>query len=239
MSQDDDIPNNPGDDIPNTPPGDNIPNTPPGDNIPNNPPGDNIPNNPPGDNIPNNPPGDNIPNNPGDDDSLIFNDIWPQERHFMARPERYQYVRKLIKPKGCVFCHAAQHPPQFKTLCIHQTDHSTWLMNKYPYNSGHTLVTPKRHCKDLTDLSEEEYSDLSHLLKKALQMVNDIYQCQGVNLGMNLGKVAGAGIPDHIHWHIIPRWYGDTNFFPLVAETKVIPETLEQTYERFKQSFNE
>lgn len=112
------------------------------------------------------------------------------------------------------------------------------VMNKFPYNSGHVLVIPKRHCGDIIELNEEEYADLSRLLKRTIQMVKDIYECQGLNVGMNLGEVAGAGIPGHFHWHVIPRWHGDTNFFPLVAETKVIPESVEQSYERFKQQFN-
>ena len=156
----------------------------------------------------------------------------------MARPERYRYVRKLIKPNGCVFCHAASHEPKFETLCVHHTDHSMLVMNKFPYNSGHVLVIPKKHHRDITELSEEEYLDLSALLKKTIQITKDIYHCQGLNVGINLGDVAGAGIPNHLHWHIIPRWHGDTNFFPLVAETKVVPESLEQSYERFRQSFN-
>ena len=169
----------------------------------------------------------------------IAQDIWPQERDYMERPERYRYVRKLIKGQGCVFCKAAHLPPQLETLCIYQSKHSVLLLNKYPYNSGHSLVTPKKHCASPLDLNEEEYLDLNNLLRRTVKVVNSIYECQGINLGLNLGRVAGAGLPDHIHWHIIPRWHGDTNFFPLVAETKVIAETLEQSYERFKQSFKE
>lgn len=173
-----------------------------------------------------------------DEKKNLAHDIWPQERDFMARPERYRYVRRLIKTDGCVFCHAAKNKPSFETLCVHKTTHSMLVMNKFPYNSGHTLVVPERHCGELMDLSEEEYLDLSTLLKRAIQVAKTIYECQGFNVGLNLGEVAGAGIPGHLHWHVIPRWHGDTNFFPLVAETKVIPESLEQSYERFKQQFN-
>ncbi len=172
-----------------------------------------------------------------DEKKILSHDIWPQERDLMVRPERYRYVRKLIKPQGCVFCKAACEPPSFKTLCVHKTEHSMLLMNKFPYNTGHALVIPIKHHGDMDQLSDEEFLSLSVLLKKTMEVAKDTYECQGLNVGMNLGKVAGAGIPDHIHWHVIPRWHGDTNFFPLVAETKVLSESLEQSYERFKKSF--
>ena len=162
---------------------------------------------------------------------------WPQERAFMARPERYRYVRKLIKPDGCVFCRASRLPPSLDTLCIYKSTHSMLVLNKFPYNSGHTLVIPLKHHGSISDLSAEEYLCLSKLLRQAIEATKKIYECQGLNVGMNLGDLAGAGIPDHLHWHVIPRWHGDTNFFPLISETKVVLETLEQSYERFKQQF--
>lgn len=176
-------------------------------------------------------------NNPSS--QINLENIWPQERDFMERPERYKYVRKLVNPQTCVFCDSQKMGPQFESLCLYQTKHAMVLLNKYPYNSGHLLVLPVRHCGDITELSQEEYQGVSALLFETVKVVKKVYSCEGLNLGMNHGRVAGAGIPDHLHWHVIPRWHGDTNFFPLIAETKAMPETLEQSYNKLSPNFQE
>lgn len=162
----------------------------------------------------------------------IGKDIWPIERDVLARPDRMKYVRRLIKPDGCVFCHAAKEEISFDTLCVLKTKHSMVMLNKFPYNSGHLLVLPQRHCGDLLKLSDAEYTDLNNTIRVAMTALNDLYQPTGMNIGLNHGATAGAGIPEHLHYHVIPRWSGDLNFFPLIAETKVLVETLEQTYEK-------
>lgn len=167
----------------------------------------------------------------------ISDDIWPQERDFIEKPERYKYVRKLIKPKGCVFCNALKNGVNAKSLVLHKTQHSMVVTNKYPYNSGHLLILPRAHKGSLMELKEDEYLDLMLLMREAADILYKVYGCQAMNLGMNHGRVAGAGIPDHLHWHLIPRWSGDTNFFPLIAETKVLPETVAQTYKKLKPYF--
>jgi len=158
-------------------------------------------------------------------------EIWPLERDVLFRPDRLKYVRKLIKPEGCVFCVAAKKV-SFETLCVYQTKHSMVVLNKFPYNSGHIMVIPRRHCGDLLDLSQDEHYDLHDTLRLAMKALNEIYEPGGMNMGMNHGATGGAGIPDHIHYHLVPRWKGDLNFFPLIAETKVVVESLEQTYDR-------
>lgn len=170
---------------------------------------------------------------------LTANDIWPQERDIMIRPDRYRYVRKIVKPKGCVFCHCATKKPSFDSLTIAQTKYSMVVMNKFPYNNGHLLVIPRRHCGDLNELSPNEYTDLMGVLRKAMRVLNKLYGPEGMNIGMNHGAVAGAGIPKHLHWHIIPRWFGDVNFFPLIAETKVVVESLESSYHRLIEAWQE
>jgi ATP adenylyltransferase len=140
-------------------------------------------------------------------------------------------VRKLLKPEGCVFCAAAKKV-SLETLCVYQSEFSMILLNKFPYNTGHIMVIPQRHCGDLLQLSTEESVDLHHTLRTAMAALNEVYQPAGMNIGMNHGAAGGAGIPDHLHYHLIPRWVGDLNFFPLIAETKVVVESLEQTYER-------
>lgn len=157
---------------------------------------------------------------------------WPITRNVMFRPERKAYVRRLIRTEGCVFCHALDSGLRAETLVLCTHGEAMMMLNKYPYNSGHILVLPKRHCGDFTELTEEESQDVHKLLKIAVEVLGEVYRPGGFNMGLNLGSVAGAGIPEHLHWHVLPRWAGDANFYPLIAETKVVIETLEQTYER-------
>lgn len=165
--------------------------------------------------------------------------IWPLEKDILFRPDRYKYVRKLVVPEGCVFCLPAKGEPSFENLCVYKTKHSMVVVNKFPYNSGHVLVLPQRHCGDLLDLPEAEYVDLQHLVRTTVKALKEVYKPAGFNIGLNHGAVAGAGIPEHLHYHIIPRWAGDLNFFPLIAETKVVVESLEQSFERLLRYFNE
>lgn len=169
--------------------------------------------------------------------ALLRKDIWPQERDFMARPDRYKYVRKLVRSEGCVFCEAAKAGIKPESLVLWKSKDALVMLNKYPYNNGHLLVLPTRHCGDLLSLTDDEYFEVQRQLRMAVKAVVSCYECAGCNIGMNHGAVAGAGIPDHLHWHVVPRWSGDTNFFPIVAETKVLAETLEQTYARLKPFF--
>lgn len=165
----------------------------------------------------------------------LAKDIWPAERDILFRPDRYKYVRKIIQPQNCVFCEAAEHQPKFETLCLYQSPHAMIILNKFPYNSGHVLVLPKQHGGQLLDLKPEVYHDLHQTLRLAFLAVSTAYEPAGINMGMNHGAVAGAGIPDHLHYHLVPRWSGDLNFFPLIAETKTVIESLETTYERLQE----
>lgn len=166
-------------------------------------------------------------------------DVWPLEHDFFERPDRYRYVRKIVRPKACVFCAAERKKISFESLCLAKTDHAMVILNKYPYNTGHLLILPRRHVANIWDLSEEELLEVTRWIQKSMGVLDEVYQCKGMNVGMNHGAVAGAGIPDHIHWHIVPRWLGDTNFFPLIAQTKALPETLKQSYTRLKGAFKE
>ncbi|MGZ3771779.1 MAG: HIT family protein [Bdellovibrio sp.] len=169
----------------------------------------------------------------------IDQEVWPLERDVLFRPDRMKYVRKLIKPEGCVFCKAAQNEISFETLCVYKSEYSMVMLNKFPYNSGHLLILPQRHCGDLLKLSEDEFRDLQDTIRLAMKAVNQAYDPGGINIGLNHGAVAGAGIPEHMHYHLIPRWAGDLNFFPLIAETKVLVESLEQTYQKLWGIFKE
>ncbi len=172
----------------------------------------------------------------------LCKDHWPIERDLLYRPDRFRYVRKLVRPTGCVFCSAALDPQKSNEqseadreqarLVLHRESHSLVILNKFPYNPGHLLVVPFRHEGDLLALSEEEYGELHALVRVSVHALKQAYGCEGINLGMNLGAAGGAGIPDHLHYHLIPRWVGDSNFFPIIAETKVLAETLEQSHAR-------
>lgn len=164
-------------------------------------------------------------------------DIWPQERDYMERPERLRYVRKLVPEEGCVFCKASKAGVGFDSLCLFADDEIMILLNKFPYNTAHAMVLPREHIGNLLELDQKVYTKVNDGVRKLTKVLQDVYEPSGFNIGLNHGRVAGAGIPDHLHWHVIPRWLGDTNFFPLIAETKVLPETLEQTYDKLKGHF--
>lgn len=164
-------------------------------------------------------------------------EIWPIERDVFFRPGRMKYVRKIIKPSGCVFCVSANKKENLQTLCVYKTQFTQVVVNKFPYNNGHVLILPLKHTGDLLSLTEAEYADIHSVLRLTVQAVKDIYNPNGLNIGMNHGATSGAGIPDHLHYHIVPRWHGDLNFFPLIAETKLVIETPKQSYEKFKKYF--
>lgn len=166
-------------------------------------------------------------------------EAWPHERDVVSRPDRLKYLKRAKKPDVCVFCDIREVGVSVESLMLYRTQHSMVVLNKYPYNSGHTLVLPMRHEGNLTQLSQEEYLDLTQVLRLTFEILEKEYKCAGLNVGMNHGNIAGAGIPEHLHWHLVPRWLGDTNFFPLIAEVKTVPETLVQSYERLKPHFPE
>ncbi len=163
---------------------------------------------------------------------------WPNERQILFKPERLKYVRKVDKPKGCVFCAAVEKGVGSKSLLLFGGKHGIVILNKYPYNNGHALVLPRRHCGDFLELNPNEQLEINRCLKQVIYALGETYSPAGFNVGLNLGSAAGAGIPEHLHYHVIPRWRGDTNFFPLIAETKVVVETLEQTFDRLIPYFN-
>ena len=169
----------------------------------------------------------------------LSREIWPAERDVMMRPDRLRYVRKMIKPSACVFCEAAKAGVGFERLVLHRSKRAMAVLNKFPYNNGHLLVIPTRHEGDFLALDDKEHRDVHWLLRESVRILRGAYECAGMNVGLNLGSAAGAGIPEHLHYHVVPRWRGDTNFFPLIAETKVVVETLEQTFERLLPCFND
>lgn len=160
----------------------------------------------------------------------IGSDVWPAERDILYRPDRLKYIRKLIKTEGCVFCKCRKSAIGFDSLVLYKSKWSMIVLNKFPYNPGHLLVMPQRHCGDLLLLADKEYIDLQETFRIAFRAITRAFSPSGINAGLNHGAVAGAGIPEHLHYHLVPRWLGDLNFFPLLAETKAIPTDLESSF---------
>jgi ATP adenylyltransferase len=143
-------------------------------------------------------------------------------------PWRIEYVTKG-REKGCIFCDKPKEKKDRKNLILYRGSAGFIIMNRFPYSNGHIMVVPYRHMSKLSNLNESERLDLMNLSIIGTQAL-EVLRPDGFNIGMNIGRVAGAGIDDHIHFHVVPRWNGDTNFMPVVADVKVIPEYLDQTY---------
>ncbi|HEV3474237.1 MAG TPA: HIT domain-containing protein [Actinomycetota bacterium] len=151
-------------------------------------------------------------------------------------PWRMEYIGSASseEEQGCIFCELPAKDDDEATYILARQEHSFAILNKFPYNSGHLMVAPFRHVGNLEELKDDESLDMQKLLGRCVQALKEAMEPNGFNVGMNLGQVAGAGIPDHIHWHVVPRWSGDTNFMPLIGETKVLPELLRETYEKMR-----
>lgn len=143
-------------------------------------------------------------------------------------PWRLEYVRSADEDDGCVFCRAEVGDDE-EGLVVHRGNRAFVLVNKFPYASGHLMVAPVRHEGNFGSLGEEEVAEIHRLAAAALGVLGETMRPQGFNLGWNLGRIAGAGVVDHVHLHVVPRWAGDTNFMPVLADTRVIPEALEAT----------
>jgi ATP adenylyltransferase len=144
------------------------------------------------------------------------------------------------KPTDCFLCdHAADREHDRQNFILARAERVFVLLNLYPYNSGHLMVAPYQHTGDFAHLDSETAAELTRMTQHAVDALTRAYTPHAFNLGMNLGRVAGAGLPDHLHVHVVPRWSGDSNFMPIVAQTKVLPETLDQTYERLEPFFHD
>ncbi len=152
--------------------------------------------------------------------------------HLFA-PWRMEYIGGEPQP-GCLFCRVREAGPESdrENLVVWRGPEALVMLNRFPYNSGHLLIAPRAHAGDLGDLGDEQSMALMAALRLALSAVREVMSPEGFNVGANLGRVAGAGIPDHVHLHAVPRWNGDTNFMPVLAEAKVVNEHLERTWEK-------
>ena len=146
-------------------------------------------------------------------------------------PWRLEYIAKADEEHECIFCEPDAD------LLVHRGELSLVLLNKFPYSSGHVMVAPVRHTGDFASLDRDEAAEIHSLAASAMGALGQEYAPQGFNLGWNLGRIAGAGIIDHVHLHVVPRWTGDTNFMPVLADVKVLPEHLLETARRLRESW--
>ena len=152
-------------------------------------------------------------------------------------PWRHTYVTSKEKPDGCVLCRALEAAQAADSLVVHVAEHCFVVMNLYAYNSGHVMITQRRHVGRLQDATPEELAEMMALARRLEGVLGDVYKPDGLNVGMNLGRAAGAGVADHIHLHMVPRWNGDTNFLSVVGDTRVIPEDPREACRRLRAFF--
>ena len=157
-------------------------------------------------------------------------------------PWRMDYIldenRRCAPKENCVFCIGDDTDCDAERLILWRGQQAFVIMNRFPYNNGHLLVAPFRHVADLCDLNPEENREISEMICLCRNVLQEVMSPQGLNIGLNLGEAAGAGIADHLHWHLVPRWQGDTNFMPVIGETRVIPQHLATTYELLSEAFS-
>lgn len=150
-----------------------------------------------------------------------------------------EYIENSNKEDGCVFCNALAKVDNPGNLIAFRGELAFVILNRYPYTSGHLMVVPFKHEAHLTELDPQTRSEMMELTSRCITVLRSIYHPEAFNIGANIGEAAGAGVKSHVHMHIVPRWAGDTNFLSVVAETRVLPEALERTYERVKNGFME
>lgn len=151
-------------------------------------------------------------------------------------PWRLEYIRGP-KAEDCIFCRAVEADDDEAAYVVHRGEHCFVLLNAYPYNNGHVMIAPYAHEPTIEPLDEPTLNELMGLVKRTTQALRDVYAPEGFNVGINMGKAAGAGIEEHIHMHVLPRWTGDTNFMPVIADTRVLPQSLADSWRELKEAF--
>lgn len=173
---------------------------------------------------------------------LLFEDFMKKKKiiETLWAPWRMEYILsfKDEDKHPCIFCERFPKKNDKNNLILYRSTHSFVIMNRYPYNSGHLMIVPYKHTGNFQNLTKEENIELMEVLQLSQRVLVASMKPQGFNIGMNLERVGGAGVDDHIHWHLVPRWNGDTNFMPVIGETKVISEALEKTYDKLKLVFD-
>ncbi len=154
---------------------------------------------------------------------------------YLFTPWRYAYVSGAVPATGCIFCNAPKETDE-KSLIVHRGTHCYVILNTFPYTNGHVMIVPYVHLDELHKLPVDAAQEMMSLTQRLEAVLRELYRPDGLNLGMNLGKAAGAGVAGHIHMHILPRWVADANFVSVIGETRVLPEALEMTWERVREA---
>ncbi len=153
-------------------------------------------------------------------------------------PWRMEYILNEMDQKdGCIFCDFPAKNEDKKYLIVYRSEKCYVIMNKYPYNNGHVLIVPYHHTGDLFELNDEILLDMQKTIRKTVQVMRKILHPHALNIGLNMGRIAGAGIDEHIHYHVVPRWDGDTNFMPVISGTKVVSESVQVTRQKLADEF--
>jgi ATP adenylyltransferase len=155
---------------------------------------------------------------------------------YIWTPWRYAYMSTAGKTEGCIFCELPKKSDE-EVLIVHRGEHCFVILNSFPYTTGHAMVVPFAHLAELETLPREAAHEMMDLSQKLESALRSVYQPDGINLGMNIGRAAGAGVAGHIHMHVLPRWMADANFMSVVGETRVLPEDLKTTWKRLKERF--
>lgn len=155
---------------------------------------------------------------------------------YVWAPWRIQYILEE-KPEGCILCDKPKEKRDAPNYILYRGEKNFIMLNSYPYNPGHLLVVPYRHTGDLEELTDEERNEHFELVSRSVRVLKEAFQPGGFNIGANIGKAAGAGIDDHFHSHIVPRWPGDTNYIPVLADVRIVPQALADTYKALKGKF--
>lgn len=156
---------------------------------------------------------------------------------YLWAPWRMEYIEKPQTQEGCIFCNQDEGADGPDNLVLFRRSKSFVILNRFPYTNGHMMIVPYDHVPSLTDLDEDTLGELIILTKDALEVLRQVFGAESFNVGVNIGETAGAGIADHVHIHVVPRWAGDTSFMSTTGSTRVIPESLEETYNRLKSSW--
>jgi ATP adenylyltransferase len=152
-------------------------------------------------------------------------------------PWRYSYISKDPAGEGCIFCEKAASSQDEENLVVHRGARNFILLNLFPYTNGHIMIAPYEHVASLEDAAEETAAEIMRLTRLAIVCLRRVYRPEGLNVGMNLGHCAGAGVAGHVHMHVLPRWTGDANFMTTTSETRVLPEDLPTTWRRLSEAF--
>jgi ATP adenylyltransferase len=161
---------------------------------------------------------------------------YPATMDFLWTPWRYAYIVSSDKAAGCVFCEALKRTDDPNTGVVYRGRNCFVILNAFPYTSGHVMIVSNQHIDELRKLPADTAQEMMALAQRLEAVLHEVYHPDGVNLGMNIGKAAGAGVAGHIHMHVLPRWIADSNFMTVVGETRILPESLDTTYKRLKES---